>query len=1817
MSNSAEHPPRQELVAFGLGKLGPDESSQIEEHLDFCEECHETLLSLADDTFTGLVRSIPEPRVESSPSLDVDGQSVLIPDEEIAAAESCNAGVTDGAAADHGDRQAESVVPVELPAELVHHPRYRIVELIGKGGMGNVYRAQHRLMNRPVALKLINSQWINHPQAVERFRREVQAAAQLAHSNIVAAYDAEQAGDIHFLAMEFVDGINLAEVVKRRGPLPVNEACEYVRQAAFGLQHAHEKGMVHRDIKPHNLMLEKRRGVSTEEQEPDTIFEESSGARLSSLGAPPSIKILDFGLAGFASEVAYLETDGAADNSHDDTVPLHLTAVGSVMGTPDYIAPEQARDAHSADIRADIYSLGCTLYFLLTGRPPFADGDVAEKLHAHATQTPSPLHEQRDDVSTDLSGIVSRMLAKTPEDRFAEPRDVAAALSLITIKPQPDGAGARRRKRLLTARVMLLPLIMLAGMIVYLATDTGLVEIDAKGLDLPGAKVVLLRDGKEYATFDLKRAQEFHTVRAGKYEVQVRSVPNDVDVNVWTKTGQTNNWGEPDEHELDPVVLYRGGGMLIRVLREQSDPEQPQTPAQKPKLTPTQLIAIAGHDGLVKRVVFSSDGKSVLSGGENGRVLLHDVKSGNQLREFSGHTRTILSLAFSPDGQQILSSGWDGTIRTWEVASGDNIRTINGGDGLLHSATWSPDGSRILSCSHVGTAGGAIRLWDALNGELLREFEDVTFQPFEVVLSPDGATALSGGHDAVLRLWDVATGKVMRSFHGHRDWVRCVAFSKDGQRAISGSKDATVRIWNVSTGEELHRLAGHGALVESVVVTPDDRQILSASFDGTVKLWDAATGKEQIHFDGHTRPVSSAVLSSDGRLAATAGADGIVRIWQLPKRPSRNVMGDDRVIVTLTKEGRYLVDGRPANDAVELMNRLKSVMEEHPSFEVVIDATEQHGVEPIRQLEMMARQLGATRVQRPDWAEAPASMRSQPANEITLVDSLRGHSSAGVGRHCLATSADGRFLLSCGGPVALYWDIANRRLVRTLAGPTVDVAVVALSPDGKHAAGVTTQGEAYLWSLETGEPTYLNKVGRKNSAGIAFSPDSSLLVTSSNQGHAFAWSVPSGEEVARHNTVEYWWDCLVMADNETVAIALGSQVKFLNLKSGKSETKVRYSTAVNCTSVAMSADEGTLLVGTKWFKDAVEQDKGVHVWNTAEWREVQRCDGPAAAVTSVDFLPGERHIIAGGEDGRIFIWDRETGREVARKEGLGHLASAVVPLTDGRHAVSFGSWYADKTNDPIEGDFAIRLWQLPESVWPETELLAIEPAGKLAGDANTNHALHFLPDGKRVVSGGKGQRLVVWDIATGQQLKTLPWDQRIRRMLPLPDDRVVTGGENGGVRIWNLDEPEKSINLPPHEKLVMALAVSPDGKRLVTGSYNDIVRLWNLEEGHEIHRVDAHCGGAAFVDGGRQVVHLDGHKVVVRDGTTFEIVRTVAEVAAHRHLLELAVSADGKYVAFGDIDLFIYDLITGKEVARMPVGTSTMLRGMVFLSGSHTLVAGNDTPQIRLIDATSGKVLVTRELESHSAMCLTVSPDSTTLASSGGTWKSTTGQYLDDPDKTIYLWQLPESLRPGSTSPVSRLPDQTTGILTNPPSVPTGGLPIGRNLIADPSLENTQTGSLPQSWSAWLDDGPNFKCEVVEGGVNGKHCLQISGTGTRGVVFATSLPLDRTKRYALKGRVKVEGEAGTWAVVKLNYFNSTGWLGVDDRVGVTTNDLDWKFFEKTDAADQYPAATLIVPTCHIEGNGTAWFDDLEIIAYDREKLPDNFDATHGKNDRMR
>lgn len=273
---------------------------------------------------------------------------------------------------------------------------YKILDQLGQGGMGRVYKALHQTMNRVVALKVLTPHVTKTPRAQKLFAREVQAAAQLNHPNIVTAYDAGQLNGRHYFAMEYVDGPNLEEFVRGHGPLPIGLACELIRQAAAGLQHAFEMGMLHRDVKPANLLVQ-------------------PAAKKNAIGV---VKILDFGLARLQEPSAVAPgstTIVARDNS--------------VMGTPDFIAPEQARDLHKADIRSDLYSLGCTFYWLLTAQVPFPGGATLEKLLRHNTEAPEAIDEFRDDVPAAVNVIVVKLLAKNPADRFQTPQDLIDALS--------------------------------------------------------------------------------------------------------------------------------------------------------------------------------------------------------------------------------------------------------------------------------------------------------------------------------------------------------------------------------------------------------------------------------------------------------------------------------------------------------------------------------------------------------------------------------------------------------------------------------------------------------------------------------------------------------------------------------------------------------------------------------------------------------------------------------------------------------------------------------------------------------------------------------------------------------------------------------------------------------------------------------------------------------------------------------------------------------------------------------------------------------------------------------------------------------------------------------------------------------------------------------------------------------------------------------------------------------------------------------------------------------------------------------------------
>jgi serine/threonine-protein kinase len=303
---------------------------------------------------------------------------------------------------------------------------YQVLGRLGEGAVSEVFKAWDTLRGRTVALKVLRQHLISNTDMVRQFHREVQAITRLSHPNVIKTFDAHREGRKHYFAMEFVEGMDLGRYVHQVGPLAVEQACDYARQAAQGLQHAHQSGLVHRDVKPANLFL----------LHPPLPATPGGPLRR---GPDSVVKIIDWGLA------RCLGAGGEQGSPPPEASIWGLEAEkGSLIGTADYIAPEQASDPTLVDIRADIYSLGCTLYFLLTGRPPFQGGSLMQKLLQHREAEPPSLKHDRPDVPDELDALVLKMLAKAPEDRPQIPLLVVTPLRRFCTAAlvRPGAAGA-------------------------------------------------------------------------------------------------------------------------------------------------------------------------------------------------------------------------------------------------------------------------------------------------------------------------------------------------------------------------------------------------------------------------------------------------------------------------------------------------------------------------------------------------------------------------------------------------------------------------------------------------------------------------------------------------------------------------------------------------------------------------------------------------------------------------------------------------------------------------------------------------------------------------------------------------------------------------------------------------------------------------------------------------------------------------------------------------------------------------------------------------------------------------------------------------------------------------------------------------------------------------------------------------------------------------------------------------------------------------------------------------------------------------------
>ena len=737
---------------------------------------------------------------------------------------------------------------------------YTLLEPIGQGGMGTVFKAEHGVMGQLVALKVLSRAKLHNPVAIQRFRREVKAAASLDHPNIVTAHDAGQVGNVHFLVMEYVEGQDLVRWLQQHGPLPIEWACEFIRQAALGLDHAHRQQMVHRDIKPANIMV----------TWPDP-------------SRPPAVKVLDMGLARLVRDDS--EADLTGDSaSWGDSLETGVTQAGQIVGTPDYLAPEQILGSREVDRRCDIFGLGCTLFKLLTCQLPFSGRNLAEKMQARinpAAPPPPGVRSFRPDVPPPLETIVSRMVARDPEQRFQDAASVAEALTPFSLAS--DSAVAA------TAPVQPPPL----PATVKLETDD--TDSDTR------AFFKLLAHQQPTAGSGVAAPPVVHAPSGyGAHPVAATSSDPAKPFEEFTlyepqqRPGRRRGWVAA---LLVTAVCIGGlyalakagsfGLAMPSTAVANSAPEDaipPATPVEEPPLRQEPLRTYTADQSKIVAVAISAGGQHAILATQRNTVMLQRLESDSPVFRVTAPQQDITALALSARGSLAASGSQDGTLALWNIET-RRAMIMPRAAGTIEELAFSPDGSQII----LRDTQQGVSVWTTARPE----------KP-ELVHRFEGDSAKAGR-------------------------ILAIGFGPQGPLVLTGAGAAQIRGWNLKSREEFFRVDLSNFNDEQVVQArfSADAQALAWLTDtGTLRVWDLDSLHELGRFSLAQGKLQSFALSNqlgDGRLVAGAGDVGPVHVWHVHQ-------GDKAGIVhTSIPEVRmlaWLPDGRMlvGNRALELWN---------------------------------------------------------------------------------------------------------------------------------------------------------------------------------------------------------------------------------------------------------------------------------------------------------------------------------------------------------------------------------------------------------------------------------------------------------------------------------------------------------------------------------------------------------------------------------------------------------------------------------------------------------------------------------------------------------------------------------------------------------------------------------------------------------------------------------------------------------------------------------------------------------------------------------
>jgi WD40 repeat protein/serine/threonine protein kinase len=717
---------------------------------------------------------------------------------------------------------------------------YRLVRLLGRGGFADVYLGEHLYLGTEAAIKVLHTHLASEDW--EGFRKEARIIAGLVHPHIVRLLDFDVQEGVPFLVMAYAPNGTLRRRHPRGTPVPVATVVSYARQAASALQYVHERKLIHRDVKPENLLV----------------------------GAEGEVLLSDFGMAIMAQS----------------SCQSNMQAIG---GTVAYMAPEQVQSKPGP--ASDQYALGVVVYEWLTGERPF-DGSFTEVATKHVLMEPPPLRVRVPGIAPAIEEVVLCALAKDQTRRFRSVQEFAQALEQAagaeqaTVLPSETsvaGGSALRTPGAVPAGTF--PAATLGGSAASgepLSTHVQvslLVPVNETPLPVPSTPSV---DPFAQTLYAPPAAPEKHMARptapeAARGRLSRRAVLGG----------------------LVGLAGAAGGiGWLLRAQRSETTGTvvAPTSTSPATPLPATQLVTYGGHATNVYAVAWSPDGTRIASGAGAGdprldvdhTVQVWEAVSGKQLLTFRGHTQAIIGLDWSPDSKLLASASYDGTVQVWETTTGKPLLTYRGHSRHVWDVAWSPDGNALASCG----ADATVQVWEVATGKSIYTYRGHLKGVASVDWSPDGTHILSGSYDTTVHIWEAFSGALALRYTGHKDWVKTAVWSPDGRRVASGGgnntleqvKDHSVRVWDAATGSTLLTYSSHPSAVFAVIWSPDGAHIASCGADNIVRVWEPVKGQILLTYGGHSDLVESLSWSPDGTRIVSGSDDKTAQVWWVGSR---------------------------------------------------------------------------------------------------------------------------------------------------------------------------------------------------------------------------------------------------------------------------------------------------------------------------------------------------------------------------------------------------------------------------------------------------------------------------------------------------------------------------------------------------------------------------------------------------------------------------------------------------------------------------------------------------------------------------------------------------------------------------------------------------------------------------------------------------------------------------------------------------------------------------------------------------------------------